>query len=157
MSLPFTKDQIKQANEVSLIELVKAHGYSLESGGRRALHARQSGGLYLFRDNNKFYHFSTDTRGGPIDYLMQFERMSFKEAVTHLLKTDLQKHVSTPLFSKPGTFILPTRAPNYSQILLLTRNSSWAALQTGSSQLRKKCPFSYRWLQSNRLRLRISH
>src|SRR5690606_18556525 len=37
-SLPFTKDQIAQANSINLIEFVKSQGYILENGGRRALH-----------------------------------------------------------------------------------------------------------------------
>ena len=71
--LPFAKEQIRLANQASLVELVQSYGYQLENGGRRAFHAKQSGGLYLFKDNNKYYHFSTDTRGGPIDFLINFE------------------------------------------------------------------------------------
>lgn len=83
--LPFTKDQIAQANSIDLIEFAKSNGYILENGGRRALHAKQSGGLYFFLDSNKYYHFSTATSGGPIDFVMQFWRMDFKEAVAYLL------------------------------------------------------------------------
>ncbi|WP_019639715.1 hypothetical protein [Paenibacillus fonticola] len=57
-SLTFaSKGQIGLAKNVSLIELAKSHGFILENGGRRALHAKQSGGLYFFRDSNKYYHF----------------------------------------------------------------------------------------------------
>ncbi|MDF2923887.1 MAG: hypothetical protein K0R57_2801 [Paenibacillaceae bacterium] len=114
--LPFTKEQISEANQVNLMELVKSCGYQLENGGRRALHAKQSGGLYLFRDSNKYYHFSTDNRGGPIDFLMQFERMSFREAVTHLLRINLEAHTPISESRGRGQLILPDRATNYRRV-----------------------------------------
>ncbi|GAC40810.1 hypothetical protein [Paenibacillus popilliae] len=39
---PFTKEQIKSANQVNLIEFAKSHGYVLDNGGRRAYHAKQA-------------------------------------------------------------------------------------------------------------------
>lgn len=54
---PFSNSQIYLANNINLIEFAKSQGYILENGGRRALHAKQSGGLYFFRDSKKFYHF----------------------------------------------------------------------------------------------------
>ncbi|TYA14751.1 DUF3991 domain-containing protein [Paenibacillus faecis] len=109
-----TKDEIAQANNINLIEFVKSHGYILENGGRRALHAKRSGGLYFFRDSNKYYHFSTNTRGGPIDFVMQFLRMDFKEAVAYLLVTDVPKYQPAPSLPKPsgGELQLPDKAPN---------------------------------------------
>ncbi|MFB5678095.1 DUF3991 domain-containing protein [Paenibacillus terreus] len=115
--LPFSKEQIKRANSINLIEFAKSHGYILENGGRRALHAKQSGGLYFFRDSNKFYHFSTDTRGGPIDFVMHFMRMDFKEAVACLLETDVPQHQSVPSLPKhSGKLQLPDKAPNYRRV-----------------------------------------
>lgn len=113
----FTKSQIIQANSVDLIEFAKSHGYILENGGRRAFHAKRSGGLYFFRDSNKYYHFSTDTRGGPIDLVMKFMRMDFKEAVAYLLETDVQQHLPSPSLAKPsGELQLPDKAPNFRRV-----------------------------------------
>jgi hypothetical protein len=114
--LPFTKDQIAEANQVNLIELARSQGYRLENGGRRALHAKQSGGLYFFRDSNKYFHFSTDTHGGPIDFMMQFERMNFKEAVAHLSGTSLQLHSVSAVPLEHGKLLLPDKAPNYRRV-----------------------------------------
>lgn len=112
-----TKDEITHAHNINLIEFAKLHGYILENGGRRALHAKQSGGLYFFRDSNKFYHFSTDTSGGPIDFVMQFMRMDFKEAVAYLLETDLPQYHTVPYLTKtPGKLQLPDKAPNYRRV-----------------------------------------
>lgn len=76
--MPFSKEENSKANRVNLIEFAKSNGYILENRGRRAYHAKQSGGLYFFKDSNKYYHFSTDTSGGPIDFVMQFLNMDFK-------------------------------------------------------------------------------
>ncbi|MED1725036.1 hypothetical protein [Brevibacillus parabrevis] len=78
-----TKDKIAPANNIYLIEFAKYHGYILENGSRRAL----SGGLYLFRAATSIT--TTDTRGGPIDFVMQFMQMDFREAVAYLLETIL--------------------------------------------------------------------
>lgn len=87
----FTKEQIRSANLVNLIEFAKSKGYVLENGGRRAYHVKQSGGLYFFKDSNRYFHFSSNTHGGTIDFAMHFCRMTFKEAVTYLLDLELPK------------------------------------------------------------------
>lgn len=117
--LPFSKEQIHKANSIHLIDFAKSHGYVLENGGRRALHAKQSGGLYFFRDNNKFYHFSTGNSGGPIDFVMQFWNMEFKEAVAYLLKTESPLYHPSPHSIKEqdqGQLHLPEKAPNFRRI-----------------------------------------
>ncbi|GIQ68360.1 DUF3991 domain-containing protein [Xylanibacillus composti] len=115
-NLPFSKDQIAKANHIDLIEFAKSHGYTLKSGGRRALHAKQSGGLYFFRDRNKYHHFSTDTSGGPIDFVMQFMGMDFKEAVAYLLETSIPLRTPLTVPQERGELILPAKAPNYRRV-----------------------------------------
>ncbi|MFS0723677.1 DUF3991 domain-containing protein [Paenibacillus sp. 1P07SE] len=113
-----SKDKITIANNINLIDLAKYHGYILENGGRRALHAKQSGGLYFFRDSNKYYHFSTDTYGGPIDFVIRFMQLNFKEAVSYLLDADLPQHQSSLAHSQPsGKLTLPDRASNYKRVV----------------------------------------
>jgi hypothetical protein len=45
---PYTKEQIAQANSVNLIDYAAMNGYQLEDSGK-SLHAKKSGGLYLFK------------------------------------------------------------------------------------------------------------
>lgn len=117
MKMPFSKEQISVANSVNLIDLAKSHGYILENGGRRAFHAKQSGGLYFFKDNNKYYHFSTDTHGGPIDFVMQFWNIAFKEAVAYLLESELPQYQPTAqLVKEQGQLALPEKAPNFRRV-----------------------------------------
>ncbi|RUT40365.1 hypothetical protein EJP82_25105 [Paenibacillus anaericanus] len=60
-NLPFNKEQILAENKVNLMGFDKTHGFILENGGSLANHAKQSGGLYFFKNNNRYYHFSSDT------------------------------------------------------------------------------------------------
>ncbi|MNW41215.1 hypothetical protein D3C74_183470 [compost metagenome] len=112
----FTKEQIKLANQVNLIEFAKSQGYALEKGGRRAYHAKQSGGLYFFKDSNRYFHFSSNTHGGIIDFAMHFCRMTFKEAVTHLLELDIPQKAVVSYTKERGQLILPDRAPNFRRV-----------------------------------------
>ncbi|WP_209443605.1 DUF3991 and TOPRIM domain-containing protein [Paenibacillus camerounensis] len=113
----FSKEQIELANRVNLIEFANSHGYILENGGHRALHAKQSGGLYFFREGNKYYHFSTDTHGGPIDFVMQFWNMNFKEAVSYLLENKLPEYNSlSHVVKERGKLALPDKAPNFRRV-----------------------------------------
>ena len=64
--LRFTEEQIEQANRVSLVELAQQYGFKLEKGGRKAFHAQNSGGLYIFKDSNRFYHWTSNSKAVPL-------------------------------------------------------------------------------------------
>lgn len=112
----FTNDQIRSANQVNLIEFAKSQGYTLENGGRRAYHAKQSGGLYFFKDSNRFFHFSSNTHGGTIDFAMQFCRMTFQEAVAYLLDLELPRKVDSSSTKERGQLVLPNKAQNFKRV-----------------------------------------
>jgi hypothetical protein len=112
----FTKEQIRTANQVSLIEFAKSQGFTLENGGRRAYHAKQSGGLYFFKDSNRYFHFSSDTHGGTIDFAIQFCGMTFKEAVAYLMELEMPRKVVASSIKERGQLILPNRAPNFRRV-----------------------------------------
>ncbi|MNO15986.1 hypothetical protein D3C76_56580 [compost metagenome] len=112
----FTKEQIRSANQVNLIEFAKSQGYLLENGGRRAYHAKQSGGLYFFKNSNRYFHFSSNTHGGTIDFAMHFCRMTFKEAVAYLLELELPQKAVAPSTKERGQLILPDKAPNFRRV-----------------------------------------
>lgn len=112
----FTKEQIRSANQVNLIEFAKSQGYTLENGGRRAYHAKQSGGLYFFKDSNRYFHFSSNTHGGTIDFAMHFCRMTFKEAVAFLMELEFPQKVVSSSIKERGQLTLPDKAPNYRRV-----------------------------------------
>jgi hypothetical protein len=120
MPLPYTKEQIAMANSVNLIDYAAMHGYMLENGDRKSLHVKNSGGLYLFKDSNRFYCHSTEKTGGMIDFIMQFEGKSFLQAVEHLIneRPDIGEYIPppSPVKKERGELTLPDKAPNYKRV-----------------------------------------
>lgn len=112
----FSKEQIRLASMVNLIEFAKLQGYVLENGGRRAYHAKQSGGLYFFKDSNRFFHFSSNIHGGVIDFAMHFCKMTFREAVAYLLNLELPQKPVVSFKKDKRQLILPDKAPNYRRV-----------------------------------------
>lgn len=116
--LRFTDEQIEQANAVNLLELARLYGYELEDKERRAFHAKGSGGLFFYKDNNAFKHFGSDQRGGAINFVMMEENISFVDAVKKLLgpsyepiREDAPRRYVPPPEKKE--MILPKKAQNY--------------------------------------------
>lgn len=50
----FTEEEIRQANSVDILSLARGYGYEPEKAGRKAVHMKHSGGLYIFPENNRF-------------------------------------------------------------------------------------------------------
>jgi hypothetical protein len=96
------------------------NGYHLEDGGRKSLHAKRSGGLYFFKDSNRFYHHATEKHGGPIDFIMQFENMGFVQAVGHLIgaQPEIGSHLPppSPPVKEKGQMALPEKADNVRRV-----------------------------------------
>ncbi len=122
MPMPYTKEQIAQANNINLIDYAAMRGYQLENSDKKSLHVKNSGGLYLFKDSNKYYHHTTDRKGGPIDFIMQFENMGFVQAVEHLIGAhpDIGDYVPppspAPAIKEKGVMTLPDKAQNYKRV-----------------------------------------
>ena len=116
--LRFTNEQIEQANSVNLLELARQYGYELEDKERKAYHAKHSGGLYFYKDNNTFKHFGSDVKGGAINFVMMQENISFVEAVKRLLGSSYEpvREAAPRKFVPPPPkkeLILPKKADNY--------------------------------------------
>ena len=114
--LRFTEAQIEQANRVSLVELAQQYGFKLENGGRKALHAQNSGGLYIFKDSNRFYHWGSDSKGGAIDFVMKYSGKTFAEAVAQLIGENYEPYIRerTPYIKEEkGPLVLPEKAQNF--------------------------------------------
>lgn len=66
----FTEDEIRQANSVDILSLARGYGYEPEKAGRKAVHMKHSGGLYIFPENNRFFQWTgpdDGVKGGAID------------------------------------------------------------------------------------------
>lgn len=115
----FTDEEIKKANSVDLLMLAKQYGYETEKGGKNAIHLKKSGGLYIFPNENCFYHHTSDERhkeGGAISFVMHQENLSFGEAVAKLLNEDYIIHQAEqkPYTPEPRqAMLLPDKADNF--------------------------------------------
>ena len=84
----FTEEEIRQANSVDILSLARGYGYEPEKAGRKAVHMKHSGGLYIFPENNRFFQWTgpdDGIKGGAIDFVMREENLSFPEAVGKLI------------------------------------------------------------------------
>ena len=112
----FTDEEIKRANSVSLIDLARQYGFELENGGNKALHAKKSGGLYIFKDSNRFYHWTADEKGGPVDFVMKYGNVTYQEAVAQLIGERYEAYVRETISyekEEKGPIVLPDKAENF--------------------------------------------
>jgi len=119
--MPYTKEQITQANSVNMIDYAALNGYQLENSDKKSLHVKKSGGLYLFKDSNRFYHHTTEKTGGMVDFVMQFEGKDFLQAVEHLIneRPNIGEYVPPPASERKkerGELVLPDRAANVKRV-----------------------------------------
>lgn len=118
-TLHFTEEQIEQANRVSLDMLAQKYGFKLENGGRKAFHAENSGGLYIFKDSNRFYHWTSGDKGGAIDFVMKYSGKTFPEAVAELIGQSYEPYVRERMpyiKQEKGPLILPEKAQNFKRV-----------------------------------------
>jgi DNA primase len=76
-------------SEVSLVRLVEAAGIELKKQGKDyagccPFHADATPSLIVTPDKNLFHCFGCEAAGGPIDWLMKLERLSFRAAAERL-------------------------------------------------------------------------
>jgi len=112
----FTDDEIRRANCVSLIDLSRQYGFELENGGNKALHAKKSGGLYIFKESNRFYHWTADEKGGPIDFVMKYGNVNYPEAVAQLIGERYESYIQPVVpyeKEEKGPLIIPEKAKNF--------------------------------------------
>ena len=116
MPMPYTKEQVAQANNINLIDYAAMNGYKLEHNDRKSFRINGCGGLILFKQSNAFYQHSTGKKGGPISFVMEFENLNFVEAVGHLIneRPNLSDYVppAEPVKKEKGKLVLPEKAKN---------------------------------------------
>ena len=114
----FTEDEIRQANSVDILSLARGYGYEPEKAGRKAVHMKHSGGLYIFPENNRFFQWTgpdDGVKGGAIDFVMREENLSFPEAVGKLIGKEFSPSVKqvVPYEKKEREpLVLPEKADN---------------------------------------------
>jgi hypothetical protein len=112
----FTDEEVAKANSVSLLDLALRYGFETESGGKKAIHLKNSGGLYIFPETNRFYHWTSENKGGAVNFVMDQENISFPEAVAKLIDEEYITHIREviPYEKKPKEpLVLPDKAQNF--------------------------------------------
>ncbi|WP_317854261.1 DUF3991 and toprim domain-containing protein [Chakrabartyella piscis] len=109
----FTKEQIEQANNISLEEYLMCHGEELKQSGnefRWIYHDSQGKHDSVCIKNNRWYDHKNQKGGYTISFLEEFYGLDFKGAMAELLdNTALQMEVSYHTKPKPE-FILPEKS-----------------------------------------------
>lgn len=116
----FTDEEIDRANRTDILYLAEKYGYESEKAGRKAVHMKHSGGLYLFPESNRFFQWTgpdSGIKGGAVDFVMREEKLSFGEAVGKLLGKDYalctRDEIKPYKKSPRKPLVLPDRAKNF--------------------------------------------
>ena len=119
----FSKEQINHAKQVSIVDVAMNLGYELVKDSVRAFKVKDSGGLFIYPQQNRFYHMLTEEKGNVIDFVSMEQNKSFTEAVDYLLSTasTYPVHLDSFMPSKielpeKGELVLPERAQNIKRV-----------------------------------------
>ena len=85
MKKRFTDDEIKIANETDILILAQSRGYEIKKVSGKSYKIPDYGGLYIRADGMKWNWFSKGAGGGPIQFLMELEGLTWVDAVKDIL------------------------------------------------------------------------
>ncbi len=106
------KEKIEEANNVSILDYVNSQGYVLQKKGNTYC-LKDNDSLIITPSKNIFYWNSRQKKGGPIQFVMEYEGVSWKDAVHKLIGENFETRKSTlytnfePTASKPKIIKLP--------------------------------------------------
>lgn len=89
----YSDDDILRANSVSICDLAKQKGLKVMEKQRWA-EIKGQGGLSIDKDRNRWYCHSTKQGGGPIQFLMNLDGISWSEAVEDLIHSEGTLHLN---------------------------------------------------------------
>jgi len=120
MSKRFTEDQIYQANHVNIIAYAMSRGYDVKRISPRSYKIPGYGGLYINADGQKWNCFSRATGGGPVQFVMEMDHLSWVDAIKELigLSEDELPFVEPPAkdFEVKGDLVLPEKNQTFKHI-----------------------------------------
>ena len=113
----FTQDQIEAASQVNLIAYTTSKGYGPVKVSGNAYKLPGYGGLFLKGDGTKWNWFSQNKGGGPIQFLMEMESLTWVEAIKELLCIEDQELPYVPrqlsCDEDKGELVLPQKNDTY--------------------------------------------
>ena len=120
MSKRFTEEQIYQANHVNIIAYAMSRGYDVKRISTRSYKIPGYGGLYINADGEKWNCFSRATGGGPVQFVMEIDQLSWVDAVKELtgLSEDELPFLEPALkdFEVKGDLVLPEKNQTFKHI-----------------------------------------
>ncbi len=102
----YTQEQIDRANDVDLVEWLRAQGESLEKSGREYRWKRHDS---VTINGNRWWRHSAQTGGYSVDFVMYFYGTTFPEAVEML--TGIKPQSESPQSDYPATVKPTTEKP----------------------------------------------
>ncbi|NJD01806.1 MAG: DUF3991 domain-containing protein, partial [Ruminiclostridium sp.] len=119
--LQFADEQIQRANSVNIIEYARQARYKVEQVTPHSYKIPEQGGLYIHANGHKWNHFSKETGGGAIQFVMHMEGRTWVEAVKQLLSLDSSValyEISTKDIEEKnkGVLILPEKNTTYKHL-----------------------------------------
>lgn len=111
-----TAEQIKFANSVNVCEYALSNGYNLIKKGND--YTMKEHTSMVFRSNGKWYWNSRGVKGNTINFLMEYERISFVEAVLNInnVKESEKNNFPTICREVKNIFKAPQKIQNTSKI-----------------------------------------
>lgn len=76
--------ETQTARQVNILLVAQHFGYSFKGGGNAHIVKGTKGGLVLFEGTNSFYDYYTKKGGSVIDFVMQEQGFSIREAIRYL-------------------------------------------------------------------------
>lgn len=81
----FSDEQVERANRANLLEYARTMGYELIPVSRQAWKIPNLGGLFIHADGTRWNCFSKNAGGGPIQFVMHVQNITWAEAVNQLV------------------------------------------------------------------------
>ncbi len=81
----FSDEQVERANRANLLEYARTMGYELIPVSRQAWKIPNLGGLFIHADGTRWNCFSRNAGGGPIQFVMHVQNITWAEAVKQLV------------------------------------------------------------------------
>lgn len=110
--------EVEKANRVNILQYAKTLGIEVKQVSGRAFKVPDYGGLYIDADGSKWNCFSQNVGGGPIQFAMHVQNVSWAEAVRAMLGlTDEDLRIAAPVKEKQREpFQLPEKAESMKHV-----------------------------------------
>jgi len=132
----FTDNELKFVNGTNILTLAQSRGYEVKKISNKSYKISDYGGLCISADGMKWNWFSRGAGGGPIQFLMELEGLTWVDAVKDILGIDYD---ALAIVEKPVEkieenieFVLPEKNDTYKHIfayLIKTRKIDYEIVQ----------------------------